>query len=288
MKSIVKALAWISLGAVGGASAVLLLAEAGRRSVPERASLAPAEPAPVAVLPEPEPEPPPAPPPEPPPPPPPPAAPPPPPRPALEFFGFGVESGAAAPEPPPRPPEAPPPPPPPPAPRMLSFAPMKDRAVAGFDATSTLHDFRGWTKSVQGSLRFEKDRLEETAEARFVVDARTLDTNNPDRDAEMHQDFLETQKHPEFVFTLSEFRREDGGRFRMKGVLEIHGRKKDVEATGSFELRRSGHLHAKGEMAAKMSDFGISPPVTALIIRVGDEIRVWFELWAEPVKEEKP
>jgi polyisoprenoid-binding protein YceI len=169
---------------------------------------------------------------------------------------------------------------------------MKDRSVAGFDATSTLHDFRGWTKSVGGSVTFEKDRLEETAAAKFVVDARTLDTGNPDRDAEMHRDFLESAKHPEFVFTLSEFRRASpgatSGRCTMKGTLEIHGTRKDVEASGTFELRRGGHLHVKGELLVKMTDFGISPPVTALIIRVGDEIKIWFEVWAEPAKEEKP
>ena len=174
---------------------------------------------------------------------------------------------------------------------MLRFEPVKDRCAAGFDATSTLHDFRGWTKSVSGWVRFEAERLDETAAAAFVVDARTLDTNNPDRDLEMHADFLHTAKFPEFRFELKEFRRttteRPDGPFTMKGTLEIHGVAKEVEIPGSLVLRKDGWLHVKGEFRKKMSEFGISPPVTALVIRVDDEIRIWFELWARR-QEEKP
>jgi polyisoprenoid-binding protein YceI len=286
MKSALKALAWMTLGGAMGVGATFALREATRTPIPAIVFASP---------PSPEPPPPaePAPPPdtlptpveagktEPP-------APPPAPLhrpPAFDFLGFPVESAERAAPAPAEPPPAPV------APKLLRFAPLPDRCVAGFDATSTLHDFRGWTKSVTGWIAFEKERLEETAAAAFVVDARTLDTNNPDRDRDMHIDVLHTARYPEFKFTLKEFRRtskdRDDGACTMKGTMEIHGTAKDVEIPGTFALRRDGYLHVKGELRTNVTDFGISPPVTALVIRVDDEIKVWFEVWARR-KEDKP
>jgi polyisoprenoid-binding protein YceI len=162
---------------------------------------------------------------------------------------------------------------------------VKGKCVAGFDATSTLHDFRGWTTGVSGEIRFDPRRLEETATATFVVDARSLDTGDQDRDLEMHRDHLRSGTYPELKFTLSRFNRADpartDGAFFLKGDLEIRGTSVPIEGPGTFEIRPDGYLHVKGEFRARMSQFGIAPPVTALIIRVGDEVTLWFELWAK-------
>ena len=250
MKNTMKNLAWLGVGAAFGVGASVALREATRAPLaPITLDLSLPPPPGAAGTPEPSPP-----------------SPAPPPRPpAFDFFGFevpGPESAAA------------------PAATLERFELMKDRCAAGFDATSTLHDFRGWTKSVRGSIQFEKDRLEETAAALVSVDARTLDTNNPDRDREMHADFLNSDKYPEFRFELKEFRRTSAGSCRMKGTLEIRGVAREVEMSGVFEPREDGYLRVKGELRTKMSDFGISPPVTALVIRVDDEIRIWFEIWA--------
>lgn len=280
MKTLFKTAAWVLLGAALGAGGTTALKELAPLPPPDRAALVqappPEEPPPDVVnppsaLPEPAP---PAPPSLPP-----PAerVSPPPSPPPPEYFGFAVETLERAPEPPP--------PSPPmevktvPAP-PVRYALLKDKCVAGFDGTSTLHDFRGWTRAVTGDVLFEKDRVESTASASIVVDARTLDTGNPDRDKEMHEDHLRSGKYPEMRFTLSTFKPGEGAAFAMKGTLEIHGRLREVEIPGTFALRSDGVLHAKGEFPAKMSDFGIQPPSAALIIRTSDNIRIWFELWA--------
>lgn len=255
-----KALLWMSIGGALGVAASVAVREATRTPIARMEAPEPPPPPPVLTLPTPPVEPGTSEPPS--------SSPAPAPRPpAFDFFGFETEGSERA-------------APPPPAPRVLRFEPLKDRCAAGFDATSTLHDFRGWTKAVGGHVSFERERLEETASAVITVDARTLDTNNPDRDKEMHADFLHSGTFPELRFELKEFRRTSEGAYRMKGRLEIHGTSRDVEIPGTFELRADGYLHAKGELRARMSDFGISPPVTALVIRVDDEIRIWFEIWA--------
>jgi polyisoprenoid-binding protein YceI len=154
--------------------------------------------------------------------------------------------------------------------------------VAGFDGTSTLHDFRGWTKNVTGWIEFGPGRIDSTAKAAFVVDARTLDTGDKDRDRAMHEEHLESARYPDMKFTLSGFHSEPGGSCTIRGTLEIHGHSRSVEMAGSFELRPDGVLHVKGQVNAKMSEFGITPPSKVLVIRTADEIRVWFEAWAAP------
>lgn len=283
MKTLFKSAAWVMLGATLGAGGATALKELAPVPPPDRASLVqsppPEEPPPRPEIPDPPPAlPEPASPAL-------PSLPPPaervsPSPPPAEFFGFAVGTLERAPDPPP-----PPAPAPPIEPKSVPAPPgryllLKDKCVAGFDGTSTIHDFRGWTRAVTGEVRFEKDRIESTASASIVVDARTLDTGNPDRDKEMHEDHLQSAKHPEMKFALAEFRRGEGTAFTMKGALEIHGRLREVEIPGTLALRSDGVLHAKGEFQAKMSDFGIQPPTAALIIRTADDIRIWFEIWA--------
>ncbi len=259
----------------------------------ERPRLPDPPPEPLADVPEPEPPPPPpAPPPAPEPPkpePPPPEPPQPaPPAPGPDFFGFAVASTEAAtvepPKPPPEPPKpvATPAPVEPPKPVLLRYVPAKNRCAAGFDGESTLHKFAGNTTAVTGWVEFEKGRHETTARAEFVVDARTLDTGNESRDKEMHEKHLESAKFPELRFSLaSQTPWSQDGAFAMTGTLEIHGAKKDVTFACVGKLRRDGWLHVKGELAAKLTDYGIKPP-SKLVVSVRDDINIWFELWAKP------
>jgi len=213
-----------------------------------------------------------------------------------EFFGFRVGSAARAPEPKPETkPELKPEPKPEPAPvekppakpviSRLTF--MKDRCVAGFDGKSTLHDFSGWTRSVTGSIEYEKGRLAETAKASCTIDARTLDTGDADRDKEMHELHLESAKFPDMKFEVAAVKMTGAESMAMKGSIEIHGVKKDIEIPCTLKVRRDGYVYAKGELRAKMTDFGIKPPSKMGMINVEDEIRIWFEVWAEPAKGDR-
>ena len=176
---------------------------------------------------------------------------------------------------------------PPDAPVIAKLRFMKDRCVAGFDGTTTLHDFSGWTKSVTGEIEYQKGKLAETVKASVTVDARTLDTGDESRDKEMHETNLESQKFPEMKFVLSGLKMGDGQAATMKGTIEIHGTPREVEVPITLTLRRDGFIYVKGELKAKISHFGVEVPSKAGVINVDDNIRIWFEVWAEPVKGEK-
>lgn len=167
-----------------------------------------------------------------------------------------------------------------------TFRLIKDRCSVTFFGSSTLHDFSGGTKAVAGEITCDLADLEPVTAA-IEIDARTLDTGNEDRDKEMHEDHLRSEKHPKILFTL---RKVNGlkwevpgkkGAFTMAGELEIHGTKRAVEIPAKGELK-DGVLTVAGEVEVKMKDFGITPPSTFLIINVSNRVKVRFQIEAGP------
>ena len=155
----------------------------------------------------------------------------------------------------------------------------------GFDGTSTLDDFSGSTRALTGTLDLRLDALDKDATATIRIDATTLDTGNKDRDKEMHRKHLETARFPAITWTME--KAEDvvwevpgrKGRFLMKGSLDLHGVKNALGIPVDGEVK-DGVLLAKGEIRFKMSSFGIAPPSKFLVVRVGKQVRVWFDIQA--------
>lgn len=164
---------------------------------------------------------------------------------------------------------------------------MDNRCVAGFDAKSSVLDFTGWTKALSGELTYKPNRPIETVQGTVTADPNTLDTGDDERDKELREKHLETAKYPVMKFEIASVKQTGGDTADMTGLMEFHGVKKELTIPCSFKLRLDGYAYASGEIKVKMTDFGIEPPVKMGVIKVADEIRIWFELWAEPVKELK-
>ncbi len=155
----------------------------------------------------------------------------------------------------------------------------------GFDGTSTLDDFSGSTKAVTGTLALRLDALEKQATATIRIDATTLDTRNKDRDKEMHGKHLETARFPAITWTMEKAEQVvweapgRKGRFLMTGTLDLHGTRNALSIPVEGEVN-DGVLRAKGEVRFRMTAFGIKPPSKFLVVRVGKEVRVWFDIQA--------
>jgi polyisoprenoid-binding protein YceI len=164
-------------------------------------------------------------------------------------------------------------------------------STVGFDATSTLHDFTGTTHAISADLRADSDDPARLAGGAVWIEARTLDTGNGSRDDDM-RDLLDVKDHPQIVFRLDSIsgRLEAGrgdltarGRFTIKGVEKarvVHFR---FEPLPTPDGRIT--LHARGEVRFNMSEHGIKRP-SILISKVGDEVRVWFDLTLRPMADE--
>lgn len=164
------------------------------------------------------------------------------------------------------------------------------RSTVGFDGSSTLHDFTGKTKAVQGELRFDPAALESCAGGAVWVDARTLDTDNSKRDEEMRATLNVTQ-YPWIAFTLDrvEGRMTDHrGQFRARGRFVVNGYESDKVVAFRTEPLADGALHVLGEVHLSLREHDLKPP-SVLFVSVDDDVRVWLDLvLARPADENVP
>lgn len=163
---------------------------------------------------------------------------------------------------------------------------IQDRCTVGFDGKSTIHDFTGSTKNLSGFFEARLARLEEGVQGRLTIDAVSLDTKDPDRDREMHENHLHTKRFPRIALELKGFsgavwnESYDSGKGSLLAEVEIHGVRRNVAVAVSI-ARRDHTLQVRGRVALLMSEFGITPPSKFAVIRVQDEVQVWFDIQAK-------
>jgi polyisoprenoid-binding protein YceI len=158
---------------------------------------------------------------------------------------------------------------------------------------------RGHFKNVHGNLIFdEKDPA--SASVEVVIDARTLWTGEPDRDAHLKSaDFLDVDRHPEIRFRGKVTARNGAMDFKVGGELSIRGVVRpvvlDVRGLGTWStpwwegnVDKGPKLRAgfAATTAINRHDFGVSwnSPLDRGGVVVGDEVRITID--AEAILEE--
>ena len=148
----------------------------------------------------------------------------------------------------------------------------------GFDGTSTLHDFTAKAGRFGGEARVDPSALSDLAGAVVWIETDSLDSGSSGRDGDM-KELLESARHPWITFAL---RGAEGALDRWKGALKLYGTfsirgvARERLAWARIEPRADG-FRAVGEVRFQMSEHGIKPP-RKLILKTGDEVRVWFDL----------
>lgn len=145
---------------------------------------------------------------------------------------------------------------------------VKDASIR-FTLGATMHTVEGRASLRSGNLRFD----EETGllDGRVVIDARSLTTDNSLRDANMHEDVLESDRFPEITFRASRFREmgRDGNRrrVRVEGEVDIHG---------------SAHpLSFPAEVLVEQRDFRIEAKFTLPYVKWGMKDVSFFPLYVD-------
>jgi polyisoprenoid-binding protein YceI len=120
-----------------------------------------------------------------------------------------------------------------------------------FELGATLHTVRGTARLLSGELSF--DSAGGPASGRIVVDARSLETGNGRRDANLHADVLESERYPTIVFRPDrvEVRRIEGREadVRIAGRIGIHG--------DEHQLAMDVRVRAEGERLELDADFPV-------------------------------
>ncbi len=93
---------------------------------------------------------------------------------------------------------------------------------------------RGTFRGVAGTIHVAERPEDSWVEAE--IDASSIDTRNPDRDAHMRSpDFLDVERYPTIAFRSTELVPLEGPRFLLRGDLTIRGITRRIELEATFE-----------------------------------------------------
>jgi polyisoprenoid-binding protein YceI len=156
------------------------------------------------------------------------------------------------------------------------------------------------TGAVEASIKINPSNVLDNPQARFEIDANTLDTGIAMRNEHMKSEgWLNTAKYPRITFTLTKALPTEAtvipatagaqGKMPVEGELELHGVKKtvramveveDIPATEATKARLDGGLmHIRATFPLKLDDFGIVVPEAAKL-KVANEQQVKVDIFA--------
>jgi polyisoprenoid-binding protein YceI len=157
-----------------------------------------------------------------------------------------------------------------------------------FDADARLHSFRGETQQLTGRFTIQRRSPPQLADAVVTIEAASLVTGHPERDADMRQDFLEVERFPTIDFRVDELLTPqalagDGTwDLVLQGKLTVHGVTRDVKVPTTVNIADE-RVTARGRIYVDMQAFNIRVP-RLFLIPMKSEVLVGFEVVARPVR----
>ncbi|HEY3884758.1 MAG TPA: YceI family protein [Vicinamibacterales bacterium] len=144
---------------------------------------------------------------------------------------------------------------------------------------------KGRFTGVSGSIRTDSDDAAK-GEADITIDAATIDTREPQRDAHLKSpDFFDVEKFPTIAFKSTRLITAPDGSFALAGHLSMHGVTREVVLDVASEGRtkdpwggeRAGY---SATTRIKRSDFGLTwnQALESGGFMVGDEIKITLDV----------
>lgn len=160
-----------------------------------------------------------------------------------------------------------------------------DGSRVGFRGESTIHDFEGAAKTMSVALHADLARLRESAGGEISFLVKDLDSGSADRDENMRND-LEFGRFPIISFHLDRLEGPSTGARTIAaaaaGTFSIHGVDRARTFPAMLELLPNGRLGVKGSVRFLQTEHGIEPHSTFGVVKVHDEVEVWFDLVLAP------
>jgi polyisoprenoid-binding protein YceI len=148
---------------------------------------------------------------------------------------------------------------------------------------STVH---GQFKKAKGTLDIDDKNLEKST-INVEIDAASIDTNDPKRDAHLRSsDFFDVEKFPALTFKSKKVKALGGGRAQALGDLTIHGITREVtldvtELTAPVKDPWGGYKRAaSASTKINRSDYGLkwNKALEAGGVLVADEVKITLDL----------
>jgi polyisoprenoid-binding protein YceI len=158
---------------------------------------------------------------------------------------------------------------------------------AAFQVRHLLTKVRGTFQAFEGVIEFDAAQPERSS-VRFTIDAASVHTNQPDRDAHLRSaDFFSVEEYPTLTFVSDTITPREGQAFDVVGTLTIRGVAKTVTLPVTFLGRAtdpwgSERLAFEGEITLNRKDFGLTwnAALEAGGFLVGDDVTVSLQVQA--------
>lgn len=184
------------------------------------------------------------------------------------------------------------------------------RNVVAIASNAPLETMLTRTGAVTGTVRFDAKNVLHDPQAKFIVDAATLDTGIAMRNQHMRgKEWLDTAKHPKIAFEMTRvlaparatpLKPNRTVRGLVEGKLYLHGRTRLVKAqlevtaipqSAATKERLPGDLlHVRAAFPIRLHEFGIAVPKMAQL-KVADEQFVNADIFSSigsPAPDAKP
>lgn len=161
----------------------------------------------------------------------------------------------------------------------------KTHSDVTFQVRHLLSKVRGRFAEFEGAVDYNADRPEASS-VRFAIEARSIDTNQPDRDTHLRSaDFFAADEFPQLTFVSTQIAAAGDGAYQVTGVLTIRGVSKTVVLPVAYLGRVNDpwgneRFAFDVETTINRKDFGLNwnAVLEAGGVVVGDEVKISVSL----------
>lgn len=156
--------------------------------------------------------------------------------------------------------------------RVIVLDPQASRV--SFTLKATGHEVEGGLALKSGRISFDPATGEASGE--IALDLKSAQTGNASRDRTMHEEVLETQKHPTAVFRSETVRgtvpESGAGQVTLNGTLSFHGADHKLSLPAKVDVQ-DGRIKADTQFEIPYVEWGLHDP-SLLVLRVAKVVTV--------------
>jgi polyisoprenoid-binding protein YceI len=163
----------------------------------------------------------------------------------------------------------------------------KQHSEATFQVRHLVTRVRGRFSDFSGTIEHNAQQPE-ISSVTFTVNAASIDTSTPDRDAHLRsEDFFFVEKHPQITFVSSKITSKGDGEFDVQGTLTIRGVAKEITLPVTYlgdakDPWGQSRIGFEAEITLNRKDFGLiwNAALETGGFLVGDEVKISLSIQA--------
>jgi polyisoprenoid-binding protein YceI len=164
---------------------------------------------------------------------------------------------------------------------IRTFAIDKTHSEVTFQVRHLVTKMRGRFTDFNGTVRFDEAQPGNSS-LTFSIDAASIDTGTPDRDAHLRgDDFFAVDKHPTITFTSSKVTKKSADLFDVEGTLTIRNTGKPITLPVTFlgaanDPWGNARVGFETEITINRKDFGLNwnAALEAGGFLIGDDVKI--------------